>query len=100
MSHDVLAELQGYRDELAGAEAYGREDHAARVRPEIDRVRAVVEAQAAAAELRAAAAEATGQDASAHHAEVRRYRDALGDDVVETTEDTTTRERATTRKAK
>lgn len=97
MSHDVLAELQGYRDELAGAEAYGREDHAARVRPEIDRLRAQVEARAAAAELRAAAAEATGQDASEHHAEVRRYRDALG--VETTTEDSTTRERATTRKA-
>lgn len=39
MSHDLLAELQGYRNELAEAERRGRTEKAAAVRREIARVR-------------------------------------------------------------
>lgn len=79
MSHDVLAELEGYRNELAEAERHGRDEKAAAVRDEIERVKAAVEARAVALEDRAATLEGSGQDVKAAEAtvEARRYRDAL-----------------------
>jgi hypothetical protein len=38
MSHDLVAELQGYRNELASAERRGDADRAEAVREEVDRV--------------------------------------------------------------
>jgi hypothetical protein len=38
MSHDLVAELQGYRNELASAERRGDTDRAAAIRAEVDRV--------------------------------------------------------------
>jgi hypothetical protein len=85
MSHDVLAELQGYYDELAEAVRYGRDEKAAAVREQIDRVKVDVEARAAAAAARAESATAAGQDvlAAGHEMEARRYRDALTDPGAE-----------------
>jgi hypothetical protein len=47
MDHDHLAELAGYRNELAQAERRGDENHAADVRQEIARVQQDIERRAA-----------------------------------------------------
>lgn len=49
-SHDLVAELQGYRNELASAERRGDTDRAAAVREEIERIAGLLRGQAAALE--------------------------------------------------
>lgn len=74
MSHDLLAELQGYRDELAGAVQYGKDVTAEAVRGQIDRViegiKVEVERQLTAAET----FEDAGQDVPAAQARVEAKR--------------------------
>ncbi len=77
MSHDLLAELAGYRNELAGAEARGSE-RAAQIRTEIERVEAAVTERAAELIAQAETHEGAGQDVLAAQAriEARRLTDA------------------------
>jgi hypothetical protein len=42
MSHDLAAELAGYRDELSRAEQYGNKGRAAAVRAEVARVESLL----------------------------------------------------------
>jgi hypothetical protein len=79
MTHDVLAELDGYRNELANARRYGNNEQAEAVTVEIDRVKADVQARAVDHETRAASYRGDGQDlkAAEQDVEARRYRDAL-----------------------
>lgn len=105
--HDVLAELEGYRNELANAERHGDDKKAAAVREQLDRVKAEVEARAVAAETRAEAFKADGQDvlAAQHEVEARTYRAALDEPAgkqaaeQETAVESAPRERAVPRKA-
>jgi len=103
--HDVLAELQGYRNELAQAQRRGDTETAAAVQAEIDRVSATARSVAASH----AGDAARHHDAGAHalaakaRAEAARYRDAAGpgsDDTADHTELETavTPKRARTRK--
>lgn len=81
MSHDVLAELQGYRNEHVIAERAGRKDRVEAIGTEIDRVKTAAEERAAALETSAKALKDAGQDVRAAELEVeaRRYRDALAE---------------------
>lgn len=96
MHHDLLAELQAYRNEATRPRD---EEHASAVHAEIDRVAAAVARKAEALETRAASHLADGQDVPAAHLQVqaRELRDALGD--AETTQESTPRERAVPKKA-
>jgi hypothetical protein len=100
--HDVLAELEGYRNELANALRRGNETKAAAVREQVDRVKADVEARAVAAEQRAESYKDDGQDvlAAQHEVEARIYRTALDEPAaLETAVESAPRERAVPRKA-
>jgi hypothetical protein len=104
--HDLLAELAGYRDELAEAEQYERPEKAADVRKEITRVEAAIRGQAAALDRQAEVHLANAQDvlAAAAGVEARRLREGLGQPVeppaTETAQDKAPRERATTTRKK
>ncbi|MEU3563520.1 hypothetical protein [Kitasatospora sp. NPDC006786] len=78
MSHDLLAELAGYRNELAGAKARGsaRTDDIA---AELKRVTTAITDRAAELTDEAKDHQDAGRDvlAVAAHAEARRLRDAL-----------------------
>lgn len=82
MDHDVLAELDAYKRELAAAERAGNEDHAAAVRDEIARVGAAVRRRAALHTEAADGHHAAGQYELAAQArrEASRYTDVLGAD--------------------
>lgn len=99
MSHDVVAELGGYADELSDAQRHGKADVVTAVQEQLDRVKAEVAARAVAAETRAASLKEDGQDVAAANADVeaRRYREALA--PFEDASDSAPRERAVTRKA-
>lgn len=99
-THDSRAELRGYQDELADAEANDRPEHAARVRTEIDRVSAELRAQAAALGSRADVLVAAGQDVAAAEARVqaRALVEGLDEPAVETAVESTPLETATTPK--
>jgi hypothetical protein len=78
--HDVLAELQGYRNELAQAQQRGDSETAAAVQAEIERVSSTARSIAAAhadeaARHHDAGAHALAAQARAHAA---RYSDAAG----------------------
>lgn len=79
--HDLAAELQGYRNELANVEAAGKDERAAAVREEISRVEEAVRERADALDQAAEAHDKAGQDIRAAEARVesRRYRDLLDD---------------------
>lgn len=81
--HDVAAELQGYRNELASAERYGKDERAGAVRKEIKRVEGEVRQVAEELEAKADAHEGDGQDALAAEArtEASRYRGLLGSEA-------------------
>ena len=80
MTHHVLAELQGYRNELSQAELRGDDATAAAVRAEIDRVSAAALRQADAHTEQAARHHETGAHELAAQARARaaRYSDAVG----------------------
>lgn len=82
MDHDILAELDGYRTELAQAERTGKTDRAQAIRAEIDRVAAAVRRRAAAGVDDAERYHASGQLELAARArrEAGRYSDAAGAD--------------------
>lgn len=81
MAHDLLAELAGYRDELAGEERRGRAGRAACVRAEIDRVRTQIAVRAEILEQEAEDHIEAGQDVKAAQAAVaaRNLRQALAE---------------------
>lgn len=80
MSHDLLAELDGYKAELDLYERRGQDERATAVRDEIKRVEDAVRQRAEELEATADKHDETGQDVRAAEArvEARRYRDALG----------------------
>ncbi|MGI5232866.1 hypothetical protein [Actinoallomurus sp. CA-142502] len=82
--HDLGAELQGYKDELAVVDG----DRAKAVRGEIDRVSKAIEERAAELENGASEHEEAGQDVPAAEArvEARRYRAMLDDGQEDTAE--------------
>lgn len=97
MHHDLVAELQAYRNEMTRP----RDDqHAADVRKEIDRVAAAIAQKAEALETRAASHLADGQDVPAAHLQVeaRELREAIRD-AAETAQASTPLERAVPKKA-
>jgi hypothetical protein len=75
MSHDLLAELTGYRNELTAVSG----DRAEAVKGEIERVTAAIRRKADALEARAEAHDEGGQDVPAAEArvEARRLREAI-----------------------
>jgi hypothetical protein len=77
MDHDLLAELTGYRNELANAAADA--DRSVEVQAEVDRVSSDIQARVDDLEKAAKTHDADGQDVRAAEArvEARRYRDAL-----------------------
>lgn len=79
--HDLVAELLGYRNELARLEHGGDEPRAAAVRGEIERVEAAVREQAERLEHDAAEYDEAGQGVRAAmlRNEARELRTALGD---------------------
>lgn len=79
MAHDLLAELAGYTNELAGAERRGRSEHAAAVRTEVTRVRGEIADRAEILEAQSADHTEAGQDLKAAQAaiEARELRQAL-----------------------
>lgn len=81
MSHDLIAELDGYRSELAGYDRAGRTDRAAAVRAEVDRVTKQLAAEADKLIAQAEGHEDAGQDVAAAQArvEAKRLRRALAD---------------------
>jgi hypothetical protein len=97
--HDVVAELEGYRNELAEAQRHGRSERADAVQEQLGRVKTEVEARAVAAETRSASLKADGQDVASAHADVeaRHYREALA--PFEDTSESAPKERAVPRKA-
>lgn len=78
-NHDLAAELQGYRNELANVVAHGKDERAGAVREEITRVEGEVREVAEEYESKAEDHDAAGQDVLAAEArvEARRYRDLL-----------------------
>jgi hypothetical protein len=79
MYHDLLAELTGYRNELAIATAADDADRSALVQGEIARVSGEIQARVDEFEGAAKQHDADGQDVRGAEArvEARRYRDAL-----------------------
>lgn len=77
--HDLLAELQGYRNELVNAENADNNDRAGAVRDEISRVEGLVRERADELDAQANEHAEAGQDVLAAEAtvEARRYREAL-----------------------
>lgn len=77
--HDLLAELQGYRNELVNAENADNSDRAGAVRGEISRVEGLVRERADELDAQATEHAGNGQDVPAAEAtvEARRYREAL-----------------------
>lgn len=72
--HDLLAELDGYRTELANAERAGRQDRADAVRPHLGRLAGLIEAEAARLDAQAETHENEGQDVLAAQARVEAKR--------------------------
>jgi predicted RecB family nuclease len=79
VSHDLLAELAGYRAELDREERHRRTDRAAAVREEIARVRDQIADQADELDAKAEEHVANGQDTLAAQAavEARRLREGM-----------------------
>lgn len=105
MSHDMLAELAGYRAELAGAEQHGESDRAEAIRGEIDRISAAVRGRVDELRAEATAHESNGQDVLAVNSriEARRLAAGLPDDEppgTETATDKSPRETATTKRGR
>jgi len=102
MSHDLIAELAGYRNELAGYLRAGSTERAAAVREQMAAVTAAISGEADRLVARAENHEQAGQDVLAARArvEARRLRHAVDDAEVvqETAADATPRETAVTRK--
>lgn len=69
--HDLAAELQGYRDELAECEARGLGERAGLVRREVARVEGEIRETAEGLEREAAEHDEAGQDVRAAEARVR-----------------------------
>jgi hypothetical protein len=82
--HDLMAELQGYKNELANADDAGNSERAGAVRDEISRVEGLVRDRAEGLEKQAEEHAAAGQDVRAAEAVVaaRRYRRVLDDTSV------------------
>jgi hypothetical protein len=85
--HDLGAELQGYKDELATVDG----DRAKAVRGEIDRVSKAIEERATGLDEQGSKYDAAGQDVPAAEArvEARRYRALLAEDDNVPAEETT-----------
>lgn len=81
MSHDLIAELQGYRNELASAERYAKTDRADAVREQIARVTGAIQERVDELEATAVEHEQNAQEVLAAHARVEagRLRRALAD---------------------
>jgi hypothetical protein len=86
MSHDLLAELTGYRNELTAVSG----ERAEAVKGEIERVTAEIRQKAEALDARAEAHDEGGQDVPAAEArvEARQLRDAIAESGPEPGEDT------------
>lgn len=100
MEHDLLAELQGYRNEKAQADRRGDADHADEVNAEIERVTAAVRRKAEILE-----GQAQGYDDANQHvlagqtrAKARTYSDALAE--FEDATDATPTEKAVPRRGR
>lgn len=80
--HDLAAELQGYRNELANVEAHGKDERADSVREEIKRVEGEVRQVAEDLERKADEHDEAGQGvlAAEARAEASRYREHLGEE--------------------
>lgn len=106
MSHDLLAELDGYRTELDGYTRAGRGERVEAVQAEIDRVTAQITTEADKLIAQAENHEEAGQDVLAAQArvEARRLRRALADlpeagpPAGEDADDATPRRTATTKR--
>lgn len=79
MSHDLLAELEGYQSEQAGYERAGRKDRAAAVQTEVDRVSKAIAVEVEKLMAQADNHEEAGQDILAAQArvEAKRLRRAI-----------------------
>lgn len=101
MSHDLLAELDGYRAELAGYERAKRADRITAVRKEIARVGKAIEVEVGKLIAQAENHEEAGQDvlAAQCRVEARRLARSLGDvPAAENAADSSPRETATTKR--
>lgn len=102
MSHDLIAELEGYRAELAGYVRGNRPERAKAVREEMAKVVKAIGVEADKLIAQAQNHEEEGRDIPAAQArvEARRLRRPLADlaPAEETAADTTPRETATTKK--
>lgn len=80
MSHDLIAELEGYRSELAGYERSGVADRAKAVKAEIARITKQVSVEADKLIAQAEGHEDAGRDVLAAQArvEAKRLRRAVG----------------------
>lgn len=90
MSHDLIAELDGYRAELARYAREGRTDRADAVREQADRVISEIRVEAEKADARADNHEEAGQDIAAakERVEAKRLRRAFAElDKPETATD-------------
>lgn len=96
--HDLGAELQGYRDELA--DIAGDADREKAVRKEIARVSKAIEERADELEAQADEHQDAGQDVAAAQArvEARRHRALIEEPAAEDTADSTPREKAVPRR--
>lgn len=102
--HDLIAELQGYRNELTSAKRNGRDDRAEAVRGEIERVTGDIKATAERLLATAEEHDNVGQHTlgAQLRAEATRLRRAVGVDdqpAAETAADSTPRQRAVSKKA-
>lgn len=104
MSHDLLAELDGYRAELSGYDRAGRAERSDAVRAEIDRVTKAIEVEADNLTAQAENHEEAGQDvlAAQCRVEARRLRRCLAETppAGQTAADSTPRETATTKRSR
>ena len=100
MSHDHLAELQGYRNELANAERAGNDDQAADVRAEIARVTTAIgrRAELLAAEADQHEVEGRYERAARARAAAKEHADAFAE--LEDTSDQTPSEQAVPRRGR
>lgn len=100
MDHDHLAELAGYRNELAQAERRGDDAHADEVRTEIARVTQTVarRAELLRAEADGHEAESRFEQAAQARRKARAYTDELGS--LEDTQQEPPTERAVPRRGK
>jgi hypothetical protein len=105
MSHDLIAELTGYRNALSSAQRYGKDDKAKEIQGEVDRVTGDLNATVEHLLAQAEEHDNVGQHTlgAQKRQEATRLRRALEPDqapAVENTADSTPREKAVNRSGK